>query len=113
MSPPTYTASPDDRLPVSGGDAYLAYLAREALRILRAEGVECPSRRDALRIAREFADAREADDRAAVLRLAAQHRGQEARQVLLAELRGWIAHRRRKLRASDPSIGGPSWRLTT
>ena len=113
-SPPAYTARPDDRLPVSGGDAYLAHLAREAMRILRAEGVQCSSRREALRIAREFAEARDADARAAMLRRAAEHRGREARELLVAELQGWIAARRHgRLSAVDQRIGGPNWRTTS
>lgn len=79
-APPGYVALPDDRPPVSGGDAHLGLLirkAREADPALREV-----SKRDLMRMAREFAVAEELDAR-----------DRQARQASAEEFGAWARRR--------------------
>ena len=82
-----------------GGDAHLAYMAREAQRTLGDEHVHV-SRREALRIAREFADAAHLDQL-----------DRDVRSLIDETFHGWLRSNwlKRLPVKAKASMGG--WRL--
>ncbi len=94
-SPPGYTALPDDRYPVSGGNAYLALLVRRARALdpeLRKTGW-----RDLLRMACEFSEATRLDQEQCV-------RYRDAHAVAVEEFRLWSQRRGDLLIAGNRAV---------
>lgn len=100
-SPPDPAPTSDDRPPVSGGDAYLALLIREARAVhpeLRRFG-----KRDLLRMAREFAVARELD-----------LRDREARRAAVDVFGDWLrSNYWPSITRRGAPVLAPSWRTHT
>lgn len=82
----------------------MAYLSREALRIVRAEGVEM-TRHEAFELTQEIAGAADY----VPYRRALASRNRQARSVAVEEFRQRVA-RKTRLSACDQRIGGPNWR---
>lgn len=101
-APPSHTTTPDDRPPVSGGDAHLALLIREARRLfpeLRDRG-----KRELLRMAREFATAAALDQR-----------DRQARQASAEEFGHWLHSNYwpSVSRRPQPNMAAVGWRVTS
>lgn len=104
-------------------DAYMAlmdFLARDARRQLAAAGQKVPSRREALRIAMQFAEARESDrrDAAAHAEAVAANGFADAAQVVRDEFRAWlrrgdIMRVPAKVTVTESRVGARGWAVTS